>query len=114
MTRFRKILFVAADIPGIEGALEIAVLLAEQISAWSGCSVSAPWTCKFCQSSIRRIFGSWPLKKRRRNWKGWSRRFWTRNPQIRTELLSGTPFLEIIREVLRKEHDLVIMAPMAP
>lgn len=33
---------------------------------------------------------------------------------IRTKVLTGTPFLEVVREVLRDAHDLVIRAPENP
>lgn len=33
---------------------------------------------------------------------------WNRNIEIQTKVLIGIPFLEIIREVLRNEHDLII------
>jgi nucleotide-binding universal stress UspA family protein len=34
--------------------------------------------------------------------------------EITTRILSGTPFLEVIREVLRNAHDLVIKCPESP
>ena len=34
--------------------------------------------------------------------------------EIKTKVLSGTPFLEVVREVLRNAHDLVIKCPESP
>ncbi|MGD9000339.1 MAG: universal stress protein [Granulosicoccaceae bacterium] len=117
MKRFKNILCVIDRQSAEQYSLEQAVALAENNQArvtvvmvtepvHTAVSVSQEWTSPFAlQERLTDTQAQYldtliePYKAR---------------IEITTKVLSGTPFLEVIREVLRNAHDMVIKCPESP
>ena len=112
MKRFKRILFVARDIPGIEGLLETAVALAERNQARltvAGMLGERPPKLEILTRIEVDDFWDLVAREKTQELEALVAPFLGRNVEIRTELLAGIPFLEITREALRNECDLVVM-----
>lgn len=117
MTVFRNILCVAEAVDASNVALERAITLAEntqanltvvtatdRLTATTGMPEGSPISDDVQQALVTmRAQGLETLVAPYRT-----------RIRIETRVLTGTPFLEIIRQVLRDEHDLVIKIPENP
>jgi nucleotide-binding universal stress UspA family protein len=117
MKRFRKILAVVEPRQSPEAALERAVSLAQnnqatltvvtvapKVTAGIGMPDGGPISAELQEAAIadsqkRLLAAVSPFRSR---------------IAVNTKVLMGTAFLEIIREVLRRGHDLVVKAPEEP
>lgn len=114
MKRFKKILCVVE--PGKESrlALERAATLAENNQAkLTVVTVAPPITAGIGMpegGSIYTELQDATIKRHQQNMAHWTEPY-SKKVEIETRVLIGTPFLQVIREVLRNGHDMVIKAP---
>ncbi|HSO82301.1 universal stress protein [Thiocapsa sp.] len=114
MKRFRNILFVADPEKGCRSAFERAVLLAENNQADLAVvdvipRVSAGFRLRDDSTTAEDLQAA-ATEERVRRLESLIKPYGPRL-DIRVKILTGTPYLEIIREVLRSKHDLVIRPP---
>lgn len=114
MKRFRKILFVADPEKVCRSALERAVVLAENNQAELTVidvipRLSAGFRLRDGGATAEDLQAA-ATQQRLHRLEALIKPYAPRL-QITMKVLSGTPYLEIIREVLRREHDLVIRPP---
>ena len=104
MNRFKKILFVHGDHVGSDDALSRATELAQHNSAHLTIlevvtdATATPSSLREREKKLARLRASVQIE----------------GVEVDAIVLTGTPFLEIIRKVLRDAHDLVIMAADGP
>lgn len=113
MQRFKQILCVLDSEKLNKAALERAVALADNNQARLSVVSIAPGIRNYVgmpegakASKLREVVVKDSLQKLQSQLEPYRKRM-----EIETKVLSGTPFLEIIREVLRNKHDLVIKNP---
>ncbi|RKT47566.1 universal stress protein [Thiocapsa rosea] len=114
MKRFRNILFVADPEKGCRSAFERAVLLAENNQAEFTLvdvipRVSAGFRLRGGGTTAEDLQAA-ATEQRLRRLESLIKPYEPRL-DIRVKVLTGTPYLEIIREVLRSTHDLVMRPP---
>lgn len=117
MKRFKNILCVIDVQSAEQHALERAVALAENNQARVTVATVAervPATVKLPQEKYTPTDMQARLKDARARWLDTLIEPYRSRVEINGRVLVGTSFLEIIREVLRNNHDLVIKCPESP
>ena len=111
----QNILVVSTDgSPRSRGALDRAATLAEE----NGAQLTALSILESLPRDLQRlgavvdVADLWEVavKERRQKVAGLIARSWKQNGSVTAKVLGGSPFIEVIKEVLRQGHDLVIMA----
>jgi len=113
MKKFRSILFVADFSVPQETAVERAVSLAKESEATLTVltvAKSVPPDLRMTDTGIsREELGAYVLQDRRESVDALVGTIREQDVDATARVVSGTPFLEIIRQVLREGHDLVIL-----
>jgi len=111
--RFRNILFFDTGHRGSTRALRRAWELARRNDA----RLTVLGVTEAIPSGTRRLFEfvglsdveEWDVEDARKRLRGLARNLVPANQVIRVEVSAGTPFLEVTRQVVRAEHDLVMI-----
>ena len=114
MERFKNILVVTDGSPRSRGALDRAATLAEK----NGAQLTALSILESLPRDLQRlgavvdVADLWEVavKERKQKVAGLIARSWKQNGSVTAKVLGGSPFIEVIKEVLRQGHDLVMMA----
>lgn len=110
---FKNILVFTDGAPRDRVALVRAAALAERHGArLTALSVLESLPCELQRLTIPiHPADLWELaaKERRQKLDRLAARVWKGNAGFTTKVVAGSPFMEVIREVLRKQHDLVMM-----
>ena len=118
MERFRKVLLVVHSENNKEAATERAVTLAQENRAELRVvqvPKDLPREAKLASPTLRgqEVHGT-TLQEQTKHLEGLVARIRDQGVSVTGQLLRGRPYLEIIREVLRDNHDLVITAAEEP
>lgn len=113
MQRFKNILVYTDGDARSRVALDRAAVLAER----NGAQLTALSVLESLPCELQRLIAAvhpadlWDMaaKERRQKLARLAARTCRGNTPITTKVLGGSPFIEVIREVLRQEHDLVMM-----
>lgn len=114
MRRFKRILFLADGAPGEKAALKRAVGLARDNGATLTVTEVSPEPPPvlpaFRGELTRKELGSVLSEEGRRHLQRLITSLSAEDVKVKTKLLVGTPFVEVVREVIKGKHDLVITA----
>ena len=114
MQRFKSILVFTNSGPRVRVVLERAVALTKR----NGAQLTALSVLESLPRELQRLSGLihpadlWEVAvlERQQKLDGLVARSWNKNLNFTTKVLGGLPSIEVIKEVLRRNHDLVLMA----
>jgi nucleotide-binding universal stress UspA family protein len=114
MQRFKNILVFTDAGPSSKVVLERSAALAKR----NGAQLTALSVLESLPRESQRLFGAvhpadlweWAVVERQQKLDRSVAGSWDNNPNFTTKVLSGSPSIEVIKEVLRRNHDIVLMA----